>query len=151
MKTCILAVESHKNKKMGVCTCTSPDGSVSTTYEFEEGVPYTTDCDIACRNWQNPAFTFLYPFGSPEFEAKRNSCKMWIKDCGSGPEWISVSEPRLQCTFGDKVGAKLNIDHGGKGEKVDISLKVLKASNEIVDYAFNGPSTPAYWGVPLKA
>ncbi len=130
---------------MGVCTCTSPDGSVSTTYEFEEGVPYDTDCDIACRNWQNPSFTLLFPFGSPEFEARRNSCKMWVKDCGSPPEWISVSEPRLQCTFGDKVGAKLNIDHGGKGEDVDISLKVLKASNEIVDYAFDG--TPQYAGV----
>ena len=60
---------------------------------------------------------------------------MWIKDCGSGPEWISVSEPRLQCTFGDKVGAKLNIDHGGKGEDVDMKSSGLSKRewNELME------------------
>lgn len=131
---------------MGVCTCTSPDGNYSTTYEFDDGVPYNTDCERACRNWSSPTLTYLYPYGSEEWASRRRSCKMWVKDCGSGPDWITESEPRTQCVAGDSIGGKLLVDQGhGMGQYVDIGLKVLRASDEIVDYAPDG--TPKYAGV----
>ncbi len=142
---------------MGVCTCTSPDGTESTTYEFESA-PYGgfLNCDIACRYWNwNHAYSFAYPYGSAKREAKMGSCKMWVKECGSGPDWITLSEPRTQCVAGDSVGAKIAVNHGhSMGQYVDVSLKVLKASNEIVDVLEQdyGPDINLYAGVegPLK-
>ena len=138
---------------MAQCTCTSPDGTQSTTYVFESA-PYggSMNCDVACRLWRwNHALSMAYPYGSPEREAKMDSCKMWLKECGSGPDFISLSEPRTECVAGDSVGAKLVVDQGhGMGQEVDVQLKVMRASDEIVDYAPNG--TPRYKGVegPLK-
>ena len=143
---------------MPQCTCTSPDGTQSTTYNFETA-PYgaiAPDCDIACRYWaENSVYTRQYPYGSPERQAKMGSCKMWIRECGSGPNFISLSEPRTQCVAGDKVGAKLSVNHGhGMGQNVDISLDVLKASDEVVDVVEQdyGPDILRYAGVegPLK-
>ena len=142
---------------MPQCTCTSPDGTQSTTYQFESA-PFggSVDCEIACRFWKaNHAYSSAYPYGSSEREARMGSCKMWVKECGSGPDFISLSEPRTQCVAGDKVGAKLAINHGhGMGQYVDISLDVLKASDEVVDVVERdyGPDILRYAGVegPLK-
>jgi hypothetical protein len=142
---------------MPSCTCTSPDGTQSTTYEFDSA-PYGGEmgCDMACRYWAwNHAYSQAYPYGSAKREAKMGSCKMWVKECGSGPDWISLSEPRTECVAGDKVGAKLVVNHGhGMGQEVDISLNVLKASDEIVDVVEMeyGPDIDRYKGVegPLK-
>lgn len=142
---------------MPSCTCTSPDGTESTTYEFQSA-PYGGEmgCDMACRYWAwNHAYSSAYPYGSAKREAKMGSCKMWIKECGSGSDYIYLSEPRLQCVAGDKVGAKVTLDHGhGMGQYADVSLEVLKASDEIVDVVPQdyGPDIIRYAGVegPLK-
>jgi len=137
---------------MAQCTCTSPDGTQSTTYVFESA-PFgsSMNCDIACRFWRwNHAISQAYPYGSPEREAKMGSCKMWLKECGSGPDFISLSEPRTQCVAGDSVGAKLVVDHGhGMGQEVDVQLKVVRASDEVVDVVEQnyGPDIPQYAGV----
>lgn len=142
---------------MPQCTCTSPDGTESTTYEFDS-TPYgaSMPCDMACRFWSaNHAYSSAYPYGSAKREAKMGSCKMWVKECGSGPDWISLSEPRTQCVAGDKVGAKVTLNHGhGMGQYADISLEVVKASDDIVDVVSQdyGPDIYRYAGVegPLK-
>ncbi len=122
-KSRILEAKSHQ---MPSCTCSSPDGSESYTYYMEE---QPSSCENLCRFWDaNSTFTRKYPYGSPEREAMkaRMSCKMFTKECGSGPTYIQKSAQRTECVVGDKVGASITIDHGhGMGESVSISLRVI--------------------------
>ena len=126
---------------MPSCTCSSPDGSQSQTYYFDEMV---SSCENLCRLWDdNSSISRRFPYGSAERAEQGKSCKMFITECGSGPAWIQLSEPRTECVVGDRYSVQMELDQGhGMVQNVTIQLKVIGDGETLTinepDSPFNG-------------